>query len=44
LPSSFLATVTAAGTAIPTAAPAATFLPVDMPSCSLSFSISSSRS
>jgi len=44
LPSSFLATVTAAGTAIPTAAPATTFLPVDMPSCSLSFSISTSRS
>ena len=29
--SSFLATVTAAGTAIPTAAPASAFLPVDMP-------------
>jgi hypothetical protein len=39
LPSSFLATPTAAGTAIPTAAPATTFLPVDIPSWSLSFSI-----
>jgi hypothetical protein len=43
LPSSFLATVTAAGTAIPTAAPATTFLPVDMPS-SLAFSIFDLRS
>ena len=41
LPSSFLATPTAAGTAIPTAAPATTFFPVDIPPCSLSFSISS---
>jgi hypothetical protein len=38
---SFLATVTAAGTAIPTAAPASAFLPVERPSCSLSFAITS---
>jgi hypothetical protein len=44
LPSSFLATVTAAGTAIPTAAPATTFLPVDMPSSSLAISIFDLRS
>jgi hypothetical protein len=31
-PISFLATPTAAGTAMPSAAPATTFLPVDMPS------------
>jgi hypothetical protein len=39
--SSFLATVTAAGTAMPTAAPARAFLPVERPSCSLSFAITS---
>jgi len=38
---SFLATVTAAGTAIPTAAPARALLPVERPSCSLSFAITS---
>lgn len=41
-PRSFFATVTAAGTASPTAAPASAFLPVDIPS--LSFSITSLRS
>jgi hypothetical protein len=35
-PSSFFATPTAAGTATPMAAPAATFLPVDIPSFSSS--------
>jgi hypothetical protein len=40
-PISFLATPTAAGTATPIAAPATTFLPVDIPSVSLpSFSFS----
>jgi hypothetical protein len=39
--SSFLATVTAAGTAMPTAAPARAFLPVERPSCSLSLPITS---
>jgi len=34
--SSFFATVTAAGTATPIAAPATTFFPVDIPSCSFS--------
>jgi len=36
-PISFLATPTAAGTATPSAAPATTFLPVDIPSLSFSF-------
>ena len=36
-PISFLATPTAAGTATPIAAPATTFLPVDIPSFSFSF-------
>jgi hypothetical protein len=39
-PISFFATPTAAGTATPMAAPAMTFLPVDMPSVSVSFSCS----
>ena len=39
-PMSFFATPTAAGTATPMAAPARTFLPVDTPSLSLSFSSS----
>ena len=38
LPISFLATPTAAGTATPIAAPATTFLPVDIPSLPFSFS------
>ena len=43
-PSSFLPTATAAGTATPMAAPAATFLPVDMPSFSSISLISTSLS
>jgi hypothetical protein len=46
-PMSFFATPTAAGTATPRAAPAMTFLPVDIPSlssCSFSFSLSFSFS
>jgi hypothetical protein len=44
-PRNFFATPTAAGTATPMAAPATTFLPVDIPSFSLSlFSISTSIS
>jgi hypothetical protein len=39
LPRSFFATPTAAGTATPAATPATTFLPVDIPSFSLSLSI-----
>jgi hypothetical protein len=44
LPSSFLPTATAAGTATPTAAPAATFLRVDMPSFPSSISAISTSS
>jgi hypothetical protein len=44
LPSSFLPTATAAGTATPMAAPAATFFPVDMPSFSSISLISTSFS
>jgi hypothetical protein len=43
-PSSFLPTATAAGTATPMAAPAATFFPVDMPSFSSISLISTSFS
>ena len=44
LPSSFFPTATAAGTATPSAAPAATFFPVDMPSFPSVSSISTSSS